>query len=57
MILSSQSSDDVFLDTPWQTLLSDLGDEDAQLLTRFSIASISLKVSTKEEIRCIFDDN
>ena len=42
--MSSQSSDDVFLDTPWQTLLQDLETEGTQLMKTFSIATIPLKV-------------
>lgn len=39
MILSSQSSDDMFNEEPWRTLMEELGTDGQRLLHNFSIAS------------------
>lgn len=47
VILSSQSGDEVFNDTPWQTLLQDLGEGSKKLINQFSIAT-SLQMTKKK---------
>ncbi|XP_052780425.1 uncharacterized protein LOC128217356 [Mya arenaria] len=44
----SQSSDDVFSDAPWQTLVRDLGDEASRILNKFTIASTLLLAGKKQ---------
>ena len=53
MILSSQSSDDVFCDSPWRRLLQDLGSDACDILKRFSVASSLQKVNLVDDVICI----
>lgn len=47
VILSSQSSDDMFNEEPWRTLMEELGTDGQRLLHNFSIASNLNRVMTK----------
>ncbi|XP_052279482.1 uncharacterized protein LOC127877547 isoform X2 [Dreissena polymorpha] len=44
----SQTSEDVFVDTPWQSLMRDLGTEAPRLLNKFSIAATQLLAGKKQ---------
>ncbi|KAK3579340.1 hypothetical protein CHS0354_029632 [Potamilus streckersoni] len=46
--VSSQSSEDIFSDHPWQALLKDLGDDGKQLLSKFAISVILDKARRKQ---------
>ncbi|KAL3853399.1 hypothetical protein ACJMK2_016942 [Sinanodonta woodiana] len=47
-VVSSQNSEDIFSDHPWQTLLKDLGDDGKQLLSKFAISVILDKARRKQ---------
>ncbi|XP_041350036.1 uncharacterized protein LOC121369185 [Gigantopelta aegis] len=49
IILSSQSGDEVFNDSPWNRLLHDLGSDAYAILKRFSVAS-SLQKAVKKQL-------
>ncbi|XP_071084201.1 uncharacterized protein [Haliotis cracherodii] len=47
VILSSQSTDDVFSDQPWSSLVDDLHQESQEILNKYSIASSLQKAAKK----------
>lgn len=51
VILCSQSTDDVFSDTPWQALLKDLAEDGQKLLKKFSISSTLLKAGKRQLVQ------
>ena len=44
VVLSSQASENLFLDDPWQALLRDIGEDGLCMMRKFSIASTLLRV-------------